>query len=214
MSVAQRIRSSQPRPPHPRGQSLVEFSLILPLLLVLLLGVGDFGRVFAAGITIETAARNGAEAAALERLRSGAPVTPGDPDYYARLHQVAASVACNEARVLPNTTFSAGTSTCPEMPVIAVCVQDGNDPYCGDLAPGYTGTPPPECDGLSAAWDSGSGGTVGSHSVEVRTCYRFTTLFNLDLALPMNTGLSLGDVYLEKARVFVVDCPPGDPSAC
>ena len=44
-----------------RGQSLVEFALVLPMLLVLLLGVADFGRVFAAGITIEAAARNAAE---------------------------------------------------------------------------------------------------------------------------------------------------------
>ncbi len=36
------------------------------MLLVLLLGVADFGRVFQAGITIEAAARNGAEAAAQE----------------------------------------------------------------------------------------------------------------------------------------------------
>ena len=75
-----------------RGQSLVEFALLLPMLIVLLLGVADFGRVFQAGIVTEAAARNGAEAAALERLR-GDP-TPGDPAYYARLGQVAAEAAC------------------------------------------------------------------------------------------------------------------------
>ena len=39
----------------PRGQSLVEFALVLPMLLVLLLGIADFGRVFQAGITTEAA---------------------------------------------------------------------------------------------------------------------------------------------------------------
>jgi hypothetical protein len=36
-----------------RGQALVEFSLVLPILLLLLLTVGDFGRLFAATITID-----------------------------------------------------------------------------------------------------------------------------------------------------------------
>ena len=40
--------------------------------------------------------------------------------------------------------------------------------------------------------------------VEVRTCYRFTTLFNLNLALPINTGLSLGEIYLQRHATFTV----------
>jgi hypothetical protein len=48
----------------------------------------------------------------------------------------------------------------------------------------------------------------------VRTCYHFTTLFNLDLSLPFGWGLTLGDVWLHDDRVFVVDCPPGDVSTC
>src|SRR5690606_20209344 len=44
-----RLRTRRPE----RGQSLVEFALVLPMLLVLLLGIADFGRVFAAGILLE-----------------------------------------------------------------------------------------------------------------------------------------------------------------
>jgi hypothetical protein len=55
---------------------------------------------------------------------------------------------------------------------------------------------------------------MGSHSVEVRLCYKFTTLFNLNISLPLGWGLSLGDIYLERARTFVVDCAPGDPAGC
>lgn len=43
-----------------RGQSLVELALCLPLLILILLGVLDFGRVFNAYIVITNAARNGA----------------------------------------------------------------------------------------------------------------------------------------------------------
>lgn len=184
------------------------------MLIVLFLGIADFARVFQAGIVTEAAARDAAEAVALERLREGPPTTPGDPVYYQRLHEIAERVACAEMRQLPNSTFDAATSTCPSMPVIATCVQDGNDPLCGDLAPGYSGTPPAQCSEISRAWVGGSGGPTASHSVEVRLCYQFTTIVNLNFSLPLGWGLSLGDIYLQKSRGFVVDCPPGDVSGC
>ncbi len=209
------------RPGLLRGQSLVEFALVLPLLLVLLLGIADFGRVFQAGIVTEAAARSAAESAALERLRNR-PDPPGDPVDYARLHELASQAACAEARALPNTTYvpdNPATDTvdeeaCPDMPIIAVCVNDGMDPLCGNYAPGYAGTPPAECTEFSRPWNGSSGGATGSHSVEVRLCYRFTTLFNLNLSLPLGWGLNVGDVYLQRTRMFVVDCAPGDPSGC
>jgi hypothetical protein len=40
--------------------------------------------------------------------------------------------------------------------------------------------------------------------VEVRTCYHFTTLFDLEISLPFGAGLGLGDVYLQKEAVFTV----------
>ncbi len=49
---------------------MVEFALILPLLLVLFLGIADFGRVFHAGIVAEAAARNAAEIVAEEYRRN------------------------------------------------------------------------------------------------------------------------------------------------
>lgn len=42
------------------GQSLVEFAVVLPLLLLILLGIFDLGRVFNTYIVITNAARNGA----------------------------------------------------------------------------------------------------------------------------------------------------------
>lgn len=199
------------------GQSLVEFALILPLLLVLLLGIADFGRIFAAGITIEAAARNAAEAGAVERLPGRNP-PPADsslwPTYYASLHENIARVACAEARQLPNSTFVEANRTCPSMPVIRVCVHDGQDPACGQPISGFADPIPAECTQMSDPWDHSSAGADGSHSVEVRICYHFTTLFNLHLSLPMDAGLNLGDIWLQRERFFVVDCPPGDVSTC
>ena len=55
---------------HPRqtevGQSLVEFSLVLPIFLVLIFGLVDFGRAFYAWLIVTEAAREGARAAAVQ----------------------------------------------------------------------------------------------------------------------------------------------------
>ena len=47
------------------GQTLVEFALILPILLLLVMGIIQFGIIFSAQIGITNAAREGARAAAV-----------------------------------------------------------------------------------------------------------------------------------------------------
>ena len=194
-----------------RGQSLVEFALVLPMLLVMLLGIADFGRVFAAGITMEAAARNAAEAAAQEYVQMVRNKTGGvlDGSDYQRLHDVALDAVCEEAETLPNQVISGGTCA---MPRAAVCIHDGNDMAgCGsEVDPGWT-----DCDSMTnpSTWEDDNVGTdpdgAGPLSalpyIEVRVCYRFTTLFNItDLDLPMGWSLSLGEVYLERERHFAV----------
>ena len=48
-----------------RGAAAVEFALLLPVLLLLIFGIVDFGRMLNAKILISEAAREGARAAAL-----------------------------------------------------------------------------------------------------------------------------------------------------
>ena len=226
------------------GQTMVEFALLLPMLLVLLLGVADFGRVFQSGISAEAAARNAAEATAQEYLRTGPGNPPrlqnepapafGDADYngatyYRELHDLAARTACREARILPNTTYtpdnpltlgvdeetcrSADEATAPSMPVIMTCVHDEVDPFCGDVA--YGVPIPGSCMEMQDPPDPGQDTSDGSRYVEVRVCYRFTTLLNLrDLQLPLGWSLSIGDIWLERANTFAVGYypPPPPPS--
>jgi hypothetical protein len=52
--------SAQPRAKYSAGQELVEFALVLPLLLLVVFGAVDLGRLFHAYITISNAAREGA----------------------------------------------------------------------------------------------------------------------------------------------------------
>lgn len=184
----------------PRGQSLVEFALVLPMLLVLLLGIADFGRVFQAGIILEGATRDGAEVAAQELVqlrRNQTSLSAGD---YADLHAIAIETACGEASKLNESV------TCP-LAAVAVCVHDDKpgDGSCGAEAAGA----PSQCTKLAEPWDPAIDGPSTQPPpylpyVELRTCYRFTTLFNLtDLRLPFGWGLTLGEVWLQRDRIFV-----------
>jgi hypothetical protein len=186
-----------------RGQTLVEFALVLPMLLVLLLGIADFGRVFAAGITIEAAARNAAEAAAQEYLqlrRDSAPASAADLD---RITAVALESVCAEADPLPNQVSSGSTCT---MPSAGVCIHD----HGGELA-NYTGCgtgaagAPGECTQLHEPWPPTTPNTNDLAWVEVRVCYRFTTLIDLsDVELPFGWSISLGEMWLQRDRSFTV----------
>jgi Flp pilus assembly protein TadG len=58
-------RRSARRAPADRGAAAVEFALLLPMLLLLVFGIIDFGRALNAQITLTQAAREGARLAAL-----------------------------------------------------------------------------------------------------------------------------------------------------
>ena len=70
-----------------RGAAAVEFALLLPLLLLLVFGIIDFGRALNAQITLTQAAREGARLAALgqpnvvgrtQAAATGLSLPPGD----------------------------------------------------------------------------------------------------------------------------------------
>lgn len=187
-------------PPAHRGQTLVEFALVLPMLLVLLLGIVDFGRVFAAGITVEGLARNAAEAGAQEYLqfrRATAPAQPSPADY-AAVHTRVQEVACEEAKTLANRTTAGPTCT---MPVIGSCIHDEWGSHCSALS----GPAPASCSILGTFPPILASQPGGLPYVQVTTCYQFTTLINMtDLRLPLGWSLSLGDVWLQRERVFTV----------
>jgi hypothetical protein len=181
------------------------------MLLVLLLGIADFGRVFSAGITLEAAARDGAEAAAQEyvqlvRNNPGGVLTAAD---YARLHSLAVSTVCHETETLPqHTDFS--SMGCGRTGV-AVCIHDA---AMGDMCGSESGSAPAECTQMPG-WAAGiqggaSSGTVGQLAhVEVRTCYQFQTIISLSsIRMPFGWSLSLGDIWLQKSREFAVACYP------
>jgi len=66
-----------------RGAAAVEFALVLPLLLILIFGIIDFGRMLNAKITLSEAAREGARATALLGSDAGSARARSAADGYA-----------------------------------------------------------------------------------------------------------------------------------
>jgi TadE-like protein len=192
-----------------RGQSLVEFTLVFPIMLLLLLTVGDFGRVFASGITLESAARAAAETAAgdyLVELRlmplSTPPLTPAG---YDRVHRAAWQSICDEASNQPNATPGSGGGQCDGLATV-VCVHDGADPNCGNIynAAGSGTTGCPVLTGVVSNTQTDPS-PISTTYVEVRVCYRFTAFFGMNIPF-LGGSLSplAGNFYLERVRTFTV----------
>jgi hypothetical protein len=183
--------------PRQRGQSLVEFALIVPILLMLLVGIADLGRVFAASIVVESSTRNAAEIAAQQYLRdfpTWPPASPVPSGYYSDLHLKAARAVCAETRGLPNSSYSGGS--CPDMPIVAVCVHDGTDDACNSEP--FGASIPPECGDLSS-WPTNDppSGAEPSRYVEVRVCYHFSMLTQVPF-------ISFQDFFIQRTRTFTV----------
>jgi len=105
--------SRSPHRPHPRGQGLVEFGLILPVLALLLVMALDFGRVFFGWVALQNTARVAADYAA---LNSRAWTSPDEPskqaereEYDALIEADAGSINCTLAPVGPPTFTDAAT---------------------------------------------------------------------------------------------------------
>jgi hypothetical protein len=169
--------------------------------MIFLLGVADFGRIFAAGITEEAAVRDGAEAGAIQWQqlckKQTWPCLTGiqnQPDYDA-IHTQARDVACREAEKMPGRIVN-GAGQCT-MPIIAVCVHDvaggGGDANCGSEAP----PPGGPCSHMYQPWSPLKSVVTDRPYVEVRMCYRFDPLFNFALG-------GWGSVWMQKTNVFTV----------
>jgi Flp pilus assembly protein TadG len=93
------------RPAEQIGQGLVEFALLFPVLLLILLGAVDLGRAFDAYVNITNASREGARYGSTHSTNTFAITTTVTTELSG---VVAQSIAVECAPPPPNTSFSAG----------------------------------------------------------------------------------------------------------
>lgn len=85
-----------------KGQSLVEFALVLPLLILLLFGIVDFGRIFHAYLTIDHAGREAAREASIGK---------GNADVIDTAEEKAVGIDLTEVTVSPEARSSGNDVT-------------------------------------------------------------------------------------------------------
>ena len=103
-----------------RGQALVELAMIAPVLIILMLGAIDFGRVYFAYVAVTNGARNGA-------------------DYAAAGSEAAADIAAIKAAAVADTNDLLDTSsTNPDVTVVTATDSQGR--LYADVTVQYTFT--------------------------------------------------------------------------
>lgn len=92
MKIFKKIRNN-------RGQSIVELAMILPIIIILLFGIFEFGRVFNAHMVIANASRQGARVGSV-----GATVT----EVESTVRTNASSLTLSDLTIVVSTTGSGG----------------------------------------------------------------------------------------------------------
>jgi Flp pilus assembly protein TadG len=113
-----------------RGQSLIEFALVLPLIFLMIVNAVNFGGFLYAWITIANAARAGAEYSLMGGAMAQAPATPTAAQITTLVAQDTASLPNQgsvQVRVCTNNNGTVacvgpGSSTPPADPEPTVCV--------------------------------------------------------------------------------------------
>lgn len=170
-----------------RSQSMVEFSLIAPILIVLIFGVVDFGRLIYVYATINQAASEGARTAIRD-----SPLLPTDTDVQTsvRLHAVDVSLA----------------NPCPNGP-ISTAVPPANQGWIYITEP----DPPASVESLSPAlhnapggqmWTDATGSCSATNPAHGHEGLQVTIRYNFVPFMPIIQQLTANRIVISAAATY------------
>jgi hypothetical protein len=158
-----------PRPRRPRsrtaGQSVVEFALVFPVMLFLLVGIADFGRLYTSAVAIESATREAADFGAFQTNRWD----PANVGTTVAEMQRRACVAAAGSHLQDYATTDATNSTCTNPSFQCWLELGGGGVDCGSSG------------GMIGGTDCASSATEPPCTVHVRLEYDFRTILQLPL---------------------------------
>lgn len=116
-----------------RGAAMLEFAIILPILLLLVMGIIQFGRAYNIVVSLQGAAREGARALALCNTSTpcagvDAAVTSATATSISSITQTPCTAAGGQARVQATRAFEIGI---PFIPSVTVTLRGDASMRCG-----------------------------------------------------------------------------------
>ena len=120
------------------GQAVVEFALTIPILFLIAVAIGDFGRVYVSAIAVESGARAAADFGAFEKSNWCLQELPTDPCDGGNIAATEAEMqrrACTAVKSLPDYVGAADGSTCSN-PTFSYVLEDAPNiaPYTASCA--------------------------------------------------------------------------------
>jgi hypothetical protein len=113
------------------GQSIAEFAIILPVILLLLIGIADLGRLYTSVVAVESAAREAADFGAFDADNWDAVV---DPDNIAKTVAAMETRACTAAMGSHLQDYESPVtdgSTCTNPAMTCMLERNGASTECG-----------------------------------------------------------------------------------
>lgn len=147
-----------------RGQSLAEFALVVPILLLLVLAIADFGRIYTSLVAVEAAAREAADYGAFQSSFWNA--TAGNPPTTAAEMERRACTAAKGSHLEGYQGASDGS----------VCTNPGF--ACQLIPPAGSGEASQSCDAYSGTYCSTSTSDPPC-TVAVTLTYQFNAFLNV-----------------------------------
>jgi TadE-like protein len=185
------LRSSRAfGPDGQRSQSLVEFALIAPILIVLLFGIVDFGRLVYVYATLNQAVNEGARAA----IRSSA-LLPTDADVQAAVKNHAVSVGL--ANPCPNGPISAAL---PPQNQGWIYITEPNPPSTTEaLSPALENAPGGQL------WSDVSGSCSAINPAHDHAALQVTIKYNFVPLTPLIQQLTANRIIITSAATYLTE---------